>query len=333
MQDPNPAAPGEDGEPLLAADQSTNNTNEMDQLVLQITQHLLAPKEPVQASRDHANTIHEANKDGVKAYAKIAAQDWTYYITKLVVNIGRASEPAQADGRLDDDDDDDFVHIDLGPSKMVSRQHALIYFNSKEEKWFLEVKGRNGVKIDDALLRQGHQRALVSGEVLEIAGSEMMFVLPSEITPLNIQAAYYRRAGLSAPDAPPPSQSQAATSSPSADGPSLLLGGTLSKPQPIAPAPPDYKRPGTPPSTKRRAAPGSGRTPQHGKPLLMSKGEVDLSSDESRHIKPQYSYAQMISQAIMQAPDEKLNLNGIYNFIMQNYAYYRHQQPAGWQVR
>ncbi len=83
-----------------------------------------------------------------------------------------------------------------------------------------------------------------------------------------------------------------------------------------------------------RAAASQGRSPQFkdAGTMLMSSGDVDLSLDENRHIKPQYSYAQMITQAIMNSPDEKLNLNGIYNFIMDNYSYYKHQQAHGWQV-
>jgi hypothetical protein len=65
---------------------------------------------------------------------------------------------------------------------------------------------------------------------------------------------------------------------------------------------------------------------------MVGANGVDLSQDENQHIKPQYSYAQMITQAILNAPDGKLNLNGIYNYIMNTYAYYRHQQAAGWQV-
>ena len=66
--------------------------------------------------------------------------------------------------------------------------------------------------------------------------------------------------------------------------------------------------------------------------MNAADGGVDLSRDENKHFKPQYSYAQMITQAIMNAPDGKLNLNGIYTFITKKYAYYRHQPANGWQV-
>ncbi|KAF5618144.1 fork head like 1 [Fusarium tjaetaba] len=275
-----------------------------DQLVSQITQHLRSQE--VQASKDHANVIHEAKGDGVKAYAKVAAQDWTFYITKLNVNIGRAPETSHSSQTLGSDEDESYIHIDLGPSKMVSREHATISFDSKDEKWFLHVKGRNGAKVDSQPVKAGQAHPLTSGEVIEIGNVEMMFVLPSEITPLTVHPIYLQRAGVSVHT--PQSRT--------------------SRRQPlIAPAPPEYKRPGTPPSAQSTAKSPAASTPA----VMVGTNGVDLSQDENQHIKPQYSYAQMITQAILNAPDGKLNLNGIYTYIMNTYAYYRHQQAAGWQ--
>ncbi|KAL0930747.1 fork head domain-containing protein [Colletotrichum truncatum] len=329
VEEPPPTEPADEDESSLTADQSGQPASDEDQLLSQVVQHLLCPKEgPVQASKDHANSIHEANKNGVQAYAKIAAQDWTFYITKLVVNIGRSSEGM-------DEDDEDYIHIDLGPSKMVSRQHARIYFSSKEEIWFLEVKGRNGVRVNGTPLKQGSSRRLESGEVLDVGGTEMMFVLPTEISPLHIHALYLKRAGLSRQDVTSPPQSR--TDLP--DEPSSALGSTIRSSrgqqfrQPLAPAPADYKRPGTPPSVRGKPTPSQHKSPHYSSSgtLLLNSNDIDLSHDDNKHIKPQYSYAQMITQAIINTPEGKLNLNGIYNFIMSNYAYYRHQQAAGWQ--
>lgn len=277
-----------------------------DHLVSQVTQQLKT--QPVQASKDHANAIHEANRDGVKAYAKVAAQDWTFYITKLAVNIGRAPEVSHAEDGVEDEA---YVHIDLGPSKMVSREHASICFDSKDEKWILQIKGRNGGKVDGQPLKPRASHTLTSGEVIEIGNVEMMFVLPSEISPLHVHGMFLQRCGLS------PDSTQLAAS----------------RRQPlIAPAPADYKRPGTPPSTQRRGT-STAKSPGFSTPaVLIGANGVDLSHDDNQHIKPQYSYAQMITQAILNAPDGKLNLNGIYTFIMDSYSYYRHQQAAGWQV-
>lgn len=281
-----------------------------DQLVSQITQQLKT--QPIQAAKDHANAIHEANSDGVKAYAKLAALDWTFYITETSVNIGRAPETSHPSSHAragsNDENDSDFIHIDLGPSKMVSREHAAIRF---EEKWFLQVRGRNGAKVDGKHLKPGSSHPLMSGEVIEIGNVEMMFVLPSEISPLLVHSAFLQRAGLTAPTRPSrTSRRQAA----------------------IAPAPPEHRRPGTPPSALRRST-AEEKSPAVATPaVIIGPNGVDLSLDDNKHIKPQFSYAQMITQAILNAPDGKLNLNGIYNFIMDSYSYYRHQPSGGWQV-
>lgn len=268
----------------------------------------------------------------MQAFAKIAALDWTFYATKPEVNIGRASDPPS---------DDDSVHIDLGPSKTISRLHAVISFNSKQE-WMFHVKGRNGAKVDTEPMKAGLSHTLKSGEVIEVAGVEMMFVLPTEVSPLHIHPSFLQRAGIPASQATNPVPSSANQGSddlppaPSAAHSSNSGPASQSQQPALAPAPTptNKRRPGTPPSASRRTTlmqmtsphpPGSA-TP-FGVPL-----EIDLSRDENKHIKPQFSYAQMITQAIMNTEDGKLNLNGIYNFIMDSYAYYRHQGLYGWQV-
>ncbi|ROT40147.1 forkhead box protein K2 [Sodiomyces alkalinus F11] len=337
-QDAHLSGQAEDAE-SCAGDDRKNPIKDGDQLLAQIIQCLLCPKEgPVQASKDHANAIHEANRDGVKAYAKIAAQDWTFYVTKLNVNIGRSSEPPGPAAHEEDVDDDDWMHIDLGPSKMVSRQHARIFFSPEDEKWFLEVKGRNGIKINNIPLKQSCCRPLQSGDVLDVGGNEMMFVLPTEISTLHIHQMYLKRAGLSRQDLAKslPSASNVASFE---DNHGLSTSGAplrthhQSYNQPIAPTPPNYKRLGTPPPAPDRVPPSDHKSPGYSGSgtLFLSPNEIDLSHDDNKHVKPQFSYAQMITQAIMSAPDGKLNLNGIYTFITTNYAYYRHQPPAGWQ--
>ncbi|KAI0443405.1 fork head domain-containing protein [Xylaria telfairii] len=294
-----------------------------DHLVTQVAQSLR--NLPTHASKEHANAIHESDK-GIAAYAKIAAQDWTYYIKSTSVNIGRNTDNQGPD-------DPTFVHIDLGPSKTFSRQTAVIYFDPELGKWFLQAKGRNGLRVDDEILRKSDgPHCLGSGEVIEIGGLEMMFVLPANFGRVRVNPRYLEQAGIIPPlndsrtALPPLPSSDRPSSQPArASVPSRGQGSQ----QPIAPAPPDYKRPGTPPSAKSRVPASQTKTPAHNP--ISSQDDIDLTKDENKHIKPHYSYAQLITQAIISATGEKLNLAGIYSYITENYAYYRHQPMAGWQ--
>ncbi|KAI1106851.1 hypothetical protein F4804DRAFT_329816 [Jackrogersella minutella] len=336
-----PSEPIEDEGSSLTVDNSApEGPSDDDKLITLVTQHLRSFQ--TQASRDHANAIHEAKTEDIEAYAKISAQDWTYYIKSLSINIGRTSEPSHSRPPENDSEDKDFVHIDLGPSKTFSRQTAVIYYDSDPGRWFLLPKGRNGLKVDNVPVKKTDEpHALSSGEVIEIGGIEMMFVLPGSLGPLRIHAMFLEQAGVKPTRSSPVREAgrTALPTVPSADHSSSQATARPSSSrsqlfqQPIAPAPPDYRRPGTPPSAKSRPTAAQQKTPAHGSSgtVIMSQSDVDLSKDENKHIKPHFSYAQMITQAIISTSEEKLNLAGIYQYITTNYSYYRHQPAAGWQ--
>lgn len=307
-----------------------------------VSAHLLKPAHDVRLCIDHSN--HKAKAVQESAYAKISGKDWTFFVKTQTTLIGRPPEdhdsPAgesavtpshtkEKVGPLGDSlTDTPRVQMDLGPSKVVSRQHAEIRYNGEEklQGWFLIVNGRNGAKLNGTHINRGRSAKLNSGSVIEIAGLEMLFILPEGDDKLVIHPPYLRRAGLiaGAPDDQDQIDFEAGH-----DGQRSSLPPQHGHPQ-LAPAPPDYRRPDTPVRQRGRGPPSS--TPRGNALTFVDSENADYSLEANSHMKPGFTYSQLISQAILSTGNQKATLATIYDYVKDKYAFYRRPgTEKGWQ--
>ena len=291
----------------------------------------------VVVAEQFANDKNDKNMDKVPAYAKIAGRDWTYFVQDSTLNIGRPPDdkPSGTGQSSPAADTQDLfpVNIDLGPSKFISRHHAEISYRSDERdnsSWQITVNGRNGVRLNNTLIKRGGTRPMRCGDILEIANTQMMFVTPNEAPVIHPSFLEQARKVAAGDDAEPGSQH----AHPEPRARPVPPVGTMwptSSNQAIAPAPPSFRRETTPPP-RMTADPAIKQSPLYNRGVMMESTEdIDYSSDAAKDLKPPFSYATMIAQAIFSNEEEKLTLSNIYNYIMKRYAFYRNSQ-SGWQV-
>ena len=290
----------------------------------------------------HNDKIEETYGDQpIQAFAKLCGKNWTYYVQNPEIYIGREQA-------LESGEDPPPVHIDLGPSKVVSRTHAIVTYESDDQLWHLRVHGRNGVKVDDQDLRKGESKVIRCGTVIAVAGTEMLFQIPDQKS--EIHQKFKDRVvrfdeelddgGLHGSDNPPPYlgiPGPLYNGHPFSPYPPLPPG---YPPEPMtAPVPAEPPRPVTPepsPKNQIRQASAKKRTPPNRRGMnnglmMESTEQIDYASDSSRGIKPSCSYASLITWAITSTDDQRLSLSGIYEWIKAHYSFYRHTQ-SGWQV-
>lgn len=269
-------------------------------LINAVISTLQTPEEKTNVLINYANDKNLATE--VQAYAKIAGQDWTFYVKSLAISIGRNT----------DNKSDSSIDIDLGPAKVVSRQHAAITYNLDLRCWELKVLGRNGARIDSQKIPVGsaHATPLHSGAILDVGGTQMMFILPD--SPPNILEkmmsiclAKYKANLLK-------SRKRSQLGYPQQHTIPVNHNSQIKSFQMFDKA-------------QLTQSPSSASANS-----LQSNLDQDLSKEEAKDIKPPYSYATMITQAILSNDEGVMSLSEIYNWISSHYAYYKYSK-TGWQ--
>ncbi|KAI9672788.1 MAG: transcription factor [Alyxoria varia] len=323
-----------------------------------IIRHLRTSHHKVAARVDYANEVHErSHPNGRKAYAKIAAKNWTYYVDELEVRIGRPPEErvpgnGQGQGEASTIPDWSLIHIDLGPNRNVSRQHARICYDEPSGEWYISVNGRNGARVDDLVLQREGSAILRSGCVIEIAGTQMMFIMPNEapeihpIISAQVQATrddeeddededhFDIKNQQTLPHRTPPqgrakraTQTQPSSSNDQSSGQQQSHGGNV-KWDASAKAP---QNDGSSDVRLPSSQAGPKASPSYSRGLMLESTEdIDYKSDAAKDLKPPHSYAQLIGMAIMESSEQKLTLANIYEYIRERYAFYRFS-GSGWQ--
>lgn len=294
----------------------------------------------VQASIEYNNDIVDTARE---AYAKIAGKEWTFYVVDTKVVLGRPVKPKRESSGVPDSQEpkgENHVDIDLGPDQLISRNHAQIDYDADSEQWVMTVNGRNGVLVDEHRCEKGSRIALRSGMVFAILGTQMMFLLPQQAPEVSPEI---RRQLLS--DPAEVTEEEADGELPSASrirGDHYLAGQPSSASRPLtmtasqavqqaASGLQSLSNPGTPLSRSQPGQPKSKQSPVYARGLMMeSNEEIDYSLAGNKDIKPPYSYAQMIGQAILSKPEENATLAQIYDFIKERYSYFR-TSGTGWQ--
>ena len=313
----------------------------------EIIAHLKVADRQVNATEDFANDLLEG-QEHVPGYGKIAGRDWAFIIRKIEVNIGRpeAHERLLPDegGQQSGPSARTVVDIDLGPDRQVSRSHAIISYDSEVMQWFIIVNGRNGLRVDNNLLKRGAKSYLRNGAVIEIANTQMAFITTSNDDSEGPvwDGSIIRQAQKSSEDDDDGEDDRrlnnfrtmglpgARASLQDSTAYGADFGGQQRRTHPHSQQA-MQAAPGTPMRNQQSFMKSSPGGANYSRGVMMESTEsIDYADDSAKDLKPPHSYAQLIGMAILSTPEQQMTLNNIYKWIMANYAFYRFN-TGGWQ--
>ncbi|KAK4509491.1 uncharacterized protein ATC70_007843 [Mucor velutinosus] len=240
--------------------------------------------------------VASIDSGSVQAYAKLEGEDLCYYMRTLQVSLGRkVSNPNNVD-------------IPLGNTKSVSRQHARLFYNFSSQRFELMVFGKNGAFVNERFVERGVTVPLENKTKIQIGEMAFVFLLPKK-----------------EPD-------NSANKSNNAPKHNIDDFGYISTPHQLEKVMTNIQ------STENHTSTSSSAHDDYNRDDNSIQDDNDHHSETSetanpynnRDIKPPYSYASLIAQAINSSSDKRMTLNGIYNYITTNYPYYQMAQN-GWQ--
>ncbi|KXT12122.1 hypothetical protein AC579_7506 [Pseudocercospora musae] len=342
----------EDTEGTEPHEPSDNETEPSVPTEQEIIQCLKVSDKQVNATEDFANDLLEG-QENVPGYGKIAGRDWVFIIRKVEVNIGRPEAherlPVSDDGARGTPTAKTVVDIDLGPDRQVSRLHAVIHYDGEQGRWIIIVNGRNGIRVDNNLLKRGSQSYLRNGSVIEIANTQMAFITtPTAENESPIWDASIIRQAQKSSEEDDDGEDDARNAGPRSHAPSgrshlqdsgMYQSDYIGQQQQQHPSQqrthPHSQRalqatPGTPMRGAHSFAKSSPAANYARGVMMESTETIDYSADNAKDLKPPHSYAQLIGMAILSTQEQQMTLNNIYKWIMANYAFYRFN-TGGWQ--
>lgn len=266
------------------------------------------------------------------AIARLTYKNNEYLITKNKIIIGRNSSRGNVD-------------VNMGHSSFISRIHIIIMFQNPN--FYMFCYGKNGVFIDGAFQRKNapaFQMPTVC--TIRFPSTNIRLDFQSLVDENNVKFKTTeiqdasRPLKINIPEAdsyisplPSPSGTLSAVSSCPASPRNTNSKGNVSDDLHIAVA---YAAQvvGTPDSTISGSSPenpfGNNSINGHFVPSVIANDNYIETTTNKEDLKPPFSYAQLIVQAIGSAFDRQLTLSGIYSYITKHYPYYR-TADKGWQ--
>ncbi|KAL0070975.1 Pre-rRNA-processing protein fhl1 [Marasmius tenuissimus] len=313
-------------------------------------------------ARDNDEEAQQPSK--ISAYYSLVFPHFTFYIQTLSVTIGRrCSPPAQPSASSSTAPADPVqVDVDLGALKSVSRLHAKIQYDQEQDRFVLQVIGRNGAWVDGVWQGSGTRAPLGERSQIQIASRIFHFVLPPPPPPEDSPSPPSEEV---ASDSPATATTATNATSHRARSPSLDITSMTppeSLPEPDPPEdPPVESKPPTPPpalvtpavsgklkSSKKRKKRESESTtvdilsPEPSQPLpqppaagpsgkhpKVEEPKPKLPPGEEMPPKPSLTYAQLIFRAI-KALNGKATLQEICAWIAKEFDYYRYVEGNAW---